>query len=555
MAITINEYCAVDNYRRTEDCGLTDSGVSFSMSNVNIASTTYGQYANISFYVNNPRNQGFLSALTLASILVMRETNFELLLEQQITIQTSFAPMNPPTASDDQIINSIIIEITFNLNQWNFLIDRRLRSAAIAPRVSAYCRLNSVTCDLRNRASTFSVDNVQRTSAATPSAAMSTNQIYYRFYVKYPQTNTSIPQNILATIVTAEELVVESLSRLSFSLQTPPDTVQIRVFNLQINQFDTSLFRTNLARAAEEFCGVRESLCNFSSSSAIVSSAINISPDNVTILPRSPSTIGDGLLLSFTLQKPDGSALSPVILRTAIRTSRTQVISQNNSIITPPFVNPPLSDDQRLNLVRLNINASDTSIDREAFRLDVQYSIALRMNEFCRNNTNSSLCSSNQFTINDVIVQIETNGSVSFAVLLPSTNTPLNSNEVQSVTNGTLMSSIFNVSLNMLNNDNNVMTTMPPDEDDDPDFALILGLSIGGLVLLIFVVVAVVCLKARNSNASKFPVATDGGGSWQFDRDAPYTGSAFAGAERIPGFDDDGLPTEISSGGNDPGTI
>ena len=91
------------------------------MSNVSIASATYGQYANISFYVNNPRNQGLLSALTLASILVMRETNFELLLEQQITIQTSFAPMNPPTASDEQIINSIIIEITFNLNQVNQL--------------------------------------------------------------------------------------------------------------------------------------------------------------------------------------------------------------------------------------------------------------------------------------------------------------------------------------------------------------------------------------------------------------------------------------------------
>ena len=55
-----------------------------------------------------------------------------------------------------------------------------------------------------------------------------------------------------------------------------------------------------------------------------------------------------------------------------------------------------------------------------------------------------------------MIVQIETNGSVSFAVLLPSTRTPLNSNAVQSVTNGTFMSSIFNVSLNMLNNDNNV---------------------------------------------------------------------------------------------------
>ena len=31
---------------------------------------------------------------------------------------------------------------------------------------------------------------------------------------------------------------------------------------------------------------------------------------------------------------------------------------------------------------------------------------------------------------------------------------------------------------------------------------------------------------------------------WQFDRDSPYSGSPFASIEAIPGFDEDGLPSD-----------
>ena len=34
-------------------------------------------------------------------------------------------------------------------------------------------------------------------------------------------------------------------------------------------------------------------------------------------------------------------------------------------------------------------------------------------------------------------------------------------------------------------------------------------------------------------------------GGWKFDRDSPYTGSPFFGIDGIPGFDEDGLPSEI----------
>ena len=34
-------------------------------------------------------------------------------------------------------------------------------------------------------------------------------------------------------------------------------------------------------------------------------------------------------------------------------------------------------------------------------------------------------------------------------------------------------------------------------------------------------------------------------GGWQFDRNSPYTGSPFSEIDGIPGFDADGLPSNI----------
>ena len=38
------------------------------------------------------------------------------------------------------------------------------------------------------------------------------------------------------------------------------------------------------------------------------------------------------------------------------------------------------------------------------------------------------------------------------------------------------------------------------------------------------------------------PYSPDG---WKFDRDSPYGGSPFSGIDGIPGFDEDGLPSDI----------
>ena len=35
---------------------------------------------------------------------------------------------------------------------------------------------------------------------------------------------------------------------------------------------------------------------------------------------------------------------------------------------------------------------------------------------------------------------------------------------------------------------------------------------------------------------------------WQFDRNSPYSGSPFASIDAIPGFDEDGLPSDPRSG-------
>ena len=32
---------------------------------------------------------------------------------------------------------------------------------------------------------------------------------------------------------------------------------------------------------------------------------------------------------------------------------------------------------------------------------------------------------------------------------------------------------------------------------------------------------------------------------WEFERDSPYHGSPFASIDAIPGFDEDGLPSEV----------
>ena len=51
--------------------------------------------------------------------------------------------------------------------------------------------------------------------------------------------------------------------------------------------------------------------------------------------------------------------------------------------------------------------------------------------------------------------------------------------------------------------------------------------------------------KVRGTSWRRSVYSGQSNGGWQFDRDSPYTGSPFSGIDGIPGFDDDGLPSNI----------
>ena len=71
-----------------------------------------GQDVNVSFYVINPSNSIAVRQIVLASILLTQESNLEDILNQQIVLHTSAQPNEPPSASQEQISNSVAIQIS-----------------------------------------------------------------------------------------------------------------------------------------------------------------------------------------------------------------------------------------------------------------------------------------------------------------------------------------------------------------------------------------------------------------------------------------------------------
>ena len=79
-----------------------------------------GENVQVSFYVNRPSNTADPVVLqsVLASMLVIRESDLESALSQQVQIQTSAAPATPPTATSEQTTNSVVIRISsFDANR------------------------------------------------------------------------------------------------------------------------------------------------------------------------------------------------------------------------------------------------------------------------------------------------------------------------------------------------------------------------------------------------------------------------------------------------------
>ncbi|CAB3993946.1 Hypothetical predicted protein [Paramuricea clavata] len=90
---------------------------------------------------------------------------------------------------------------------------------------------------------------------------------------------------------------------------------------------------------------------------------------------------------------------------------------------------------------------SDSNQKIKDIRLDVQTTIANRLNEYCRNNSGNSICSANRtFTKDDVLVQIDpATSSVSFVVLDPQTRLPVSASGVQDAISGEFMSDLLDL--------------------------------------------------------------------------------------------------------------
>lgn len=73
---------------------------------------------------------------------------------------------------------------------------------------------------------------------------------------------------------------------------------------------------------------------------------------NVEVLTGSPSQNGVDSMLSFFIQKPEGSTLSPVVLATIVELVR---VLPNSYSVETPAVNVNLSQLQESNLVNLLI--------------------------------------------------------------------------------------------------------------------------------------------------------------------------------------------------------
>lgn len=172
------------------------------------------------------------------------------------------------------------------------------------------------------------------------------------------------------------------------------------------------------------------------------------------------------------------------------------------------------------------------------------------MNEYCPQNSSTNQCGglNGPFTSKDVHVFVLNGTTVQLYVTYPGLDTPVSHTIVQDAVR-TIPGSSKLLRLTLT-----VSPTSPTTpKDDGVDWPLILGLSIGGALLLIFVVLSIVIgvlrgdktsLQSRGdySDYDTRSVFTPRG--WEFDRASPYSGSPFASIDAIPGFDEDGLPSE-----------
>ncbi|XP_028408014.1 uncharacterized protein LOC114530617 [Dendronephthya gigantea] len=404
VALALNKYCRMDNYSRSQDCGLTESQ-SFNNSHIKRLSGSPSQSGGdvlVSFYVDHPSSSDPVLRNVLASMLVTRETDLEIALSQQVEIQTSAEPANPPVATSEQTTNSVVIRIaSFGASQWTYLYDRRLRKS-IAKRIAEYCSANLANCQVQSGGSaSFSESDVQRSSAGTPTNAGS-NNIDYSFYVTYPGESNPITKNVLASIVYLEIEAMQSESSLFFSLQTSlelpaptspnadqsSNTVVITILGQQANQwhsFVDNKWRAAIATQVGSFCAGNLVVCGVSSDQ------VSFGLSNVTRIAGSPVQDGDNVTYTFFVNYPSGNKTVQRNLLAGILAERlaqlrnaTELdISLKTSTLAPKPSSTATAD-QISNAV--NISARNVQAEKWSAIQDLTFRgyVAQAITEFCQ---------------------------------------------------------------------------------------------------------------------------------------------------------------------------
>ncbi|CAB3980486.1 Hypothetical predicted protein [Paramuricea clavata] len=269
--------------------------------------------------------------------------------------------------------------------------------------------------------------------------------------VSQPGTDTPVEGNVVKDALhqTIQEDGQTQISNLTLGIVNVPtvsdnqrdNAISVRLTGSQRSEWtlqqDIS-FRNNMSEAIAQFCGqsdARLASCNLRRNQL---NEINF--QNIEILPHSPTQDADDSVLSFFVSLPDGATMPSDILN-YIYSSSPNVISQPTVLNTTMSQNPVLTADQTENLVQLTINGLNPTQD---VRLDVETTIANRLNAYCHN-SGAVICLTNgTFTKNDVLVQIDpAAGNINFVVLNPQIGSSVPASSVQNAISGEFMSDLL----------------------------------------------------------------------------------------------------------------
>ncbi|CAB4003023.1 Hypothetical predicted protein, partial [Paramuricea clavata] len=269
--------------------------------------------------------------------------------------------------------------------------------------------------------------------------------------VSQPGTDTPVEGNVVEDALhqTIQEDGQTQISNITLGVVNVPtvsgnqrdNAISVRLTGIQPSEWtlqqDIS-FRNNMSEAIVQFCN--QSDARLASCGLTRDQLNDIDFLNIQILPNSPTQDGEDSILSFFVYLPGGATMSSDLLNT-IYTSSPNVISQPSVLNTTMSQNPVLTADQTVNLVQLTVNGLYPTQD---VRLDVETTIANRLNAYCHN-SGAVICPTNgTFTKVDVLVQIgPATGSVSFVVLDPQIGSSVPANGVQNAISGEFISDLL----------------------------------------------------------------------------------------------------------------